>query len=93
MIAHFFSEGKCPPTLFQGGENVRPSFFRGKCPTPRLREGQISGGKCPGSNVRLPVFGHCGTRYHLTTNRAKIDYQQSYTHSPALHICDYIGYV
>ena len=39
MSVHSFSgRGKCPP-LFSSG--------RGKYPTPRFREGQMSGGKCP----------------------------------------------
>ena len=51
----FLGRGKCPPTLFLGGANVRSLFFReeqmsaplisgrGKCPTPRFMEGQMSG--------------------------------------------------
>ena len=42
---------------FQGGANVRPSFFReGQMSYPHLREGPMSGGgvKVMRANVRLP---------------------------------------
>ena len=52
MCAHsFFGRGKCPPTLFQGGANVRPSFFQGGANVLPLVLGRA---KCPGrgANVR-----------------------------------------
>ena len=48
----FFGRRKCLPTLFQGGVNVRSSFFReGKCPTPRFREGRMSEGNFRGGQM------------------------------------------
>ena len=56
-------------SFFSGGANVRPLFFRegqmsaplfsgrAKCPTPRFREGKMSGDKCPGG--MCPKLKHC----------------------------------
>ena len=67
---------KCPPTLFSGGANVRPSFSgREKCPTSRFREGKcpggMSGGKCP-----FTIYGYVRRRQRT-----------SYTHSRDNIVC------
>ena len=52
---HLLGRGKCPPTLFHGVTNVRPSFL-GRSNCPRFREAQMSGeGGCPRKQTSVPV--------------------------------------
>ena len=58
------------PSCFREGQMSAHYFFReGKCPTPRFREGQLFGGKCPWrqmsyTHIIIIIIIPAPTNYH-----------------------------